>query len=600
MALRKFKKLMVPLSVLFIAAMLVPIFLKIGESIRAGKNIQKNNEVIAEVNGHKIYRLDLERGVLGVKNKVMQIKSMKAQQGIEDKSEVPDDIVKKVILGELVSNALLASSAEDLKIKASDKEINDKVNEIKAGMPNGESFLNYLQSMGIANEKELKRMIKESIEVTRVLESQQKAHKLSDEDLKKYYEMYRYTDFQDQTFEQVKPTLEDYVAKEYSDLIRNSLIEKQREKAKIVFKDDEIKKLYEETVKPVAEKDGYSFKEGLMYTRILMMVVSAGTEYNEELVAKVRESIQKDLDNLVAVGKAAKEKGLKASPDFVGVDELRDLGKRYFVYLVSSYNPSDADLKKIYDTDPGKYDIRHSVGGYVVGSFFDPTEADKEATKKKAEDLKKTLTPENFAETAKKVSEDPGSKDQGGELGWVDSSTNFVPEFLEAIKTAQKGQIIGPVQTEFGSHLIYVEDVDPANADKKKVSHILLLPKPSEASRTDLIGRLQGLKKELDEKKVTWTDVIDQDKYKYEVKEVFKKIYENSAVPGIGFVEEANRKLFASKVNEILEYEFNGGYFLMVKTNEVPYKKRTFEEVKSQIRNEEALKYATEELDKLL
>lgn len=194
MALRKFKKLMVPLSVLFIAAMLVPIFLKIGESIRAGKNIQQNNEVIAEVNGHKIHRLDLERGVAGVKNKIMQIKSMKAQQGIEDNSEVPDDIIKKVILGELVSNALLVSSAEDLKIKASDKEINDKINEIKAGVAKGESFLNYLQSMGIANEKELKRMIKESIEVSRVLETQQKAHKLSEEDLKKYYEMYRYTD----------------------------------------------------------------------------------------------------------------------------------------------------------------------------------------------------------------------------------------------------------------------------------------------------------------------------------------------------------------------------------------------------------------------
>ena len=237
MALRKFKKLMVPLSVLFIAAMLVPIFLKIGESIRAGKNIQQNNEVIAEVNGHKIHRLDLERGVAGVKNKIMQIKSMKAQQGIEDNSEVPDDIIKKVILGELVSNALLVSSAEDLKIKASDKEINDKINEIKAGVAKGESFLNYLQSMGIANEKELKRMIKESIEVSRVLETQQKAHKLSEEDLKKYYEMYRYTDFQDQTFEQAKPTIEDYVGKEYSDLIRNSLIEKQREKAKIVFKE---------------------------------------------------------------------------------------------------------------------------------------------------------------------------------------------------------------------------------------------------------------------------------------------------------------------------------------------------------------------------
>lgn len=71
-------------------------------------------------------------------------------------------------------------------------------------------------------------------------------------------------------------------------------------------------------------------------------------------------------------------------------------------------------------------------------------------------------------------------------------------------------------------------------------------------------------------------------------------------MPGIGFVEEANKKLFASKVDEVLSYEVNGGYFLMVKTAEVPYKKRTFEEVKGQIRNEEALKYATQELDKLL
>ena len=600
MALRKFKKLMVPLSVLFIVAMIVPIFMQIGERIRAGKEIQNNNEVIAEVNGHKIYRLDLERGVAGVKNRVAQIKSMKAQQGIEDNSEVPDDIIRKVILGELVSNVLLVSSEEDLKIKASDKEINDKVNEIKAGVPEGESFLNYLQAMGIANEKDLKRMLKENIEVSRVLETQQKAHKLSDEDLKKYYEMYRYTDFQDQTFEQAKPTIEDYVGKEYSDLIRNSLIEKQREKAKIVFKDDEAKKLYEEMMKPAAEKDGYSFKEGMMDTRILMMVVSAGTEYNEELTTKVRESIQNDLNNLVAVGKAAKEKGLKPSPDFVGVDELRDLGKRYFVYLVDSYNPSDADLKKIYDANSEKYDIRHSVGGYVVGGFFNPTDADKEATRKKAEELKKTLTPENFAETAKKESEDPGSKENGGDLGWVDSNTNFVPEFLEAVKGGQKGQILGPVQTEFGSHLIYIEDRDPANPDRAKVAHILLIPKPSDDSRKELTAKLQALKKGLDDKSVTWTDVIDQDKYKFEVKEVFKKIYENSAVPGIGFVEEANKKLFASKTDEILEYGVNGGYFLMVKTNEIPYKKRNFEEVKGQIRNEEALKYATEELDKLI
>lgn len=599
MALRKFRKLMVPLSVLFIAATIIPIFIKIGTSIRDSKNLKNNNEVIAEINGHKIHRLDFERGVEGVKQKISQIKAMKAQQGIEDNSEVPEDVVRKVILNDLISNTLLISSAEDLKIKASDKEVNDKVEEIRMSIPKNESFLAYLQSMGIANEKELKRLIKESIEVRTVLETQQKAHKLSEEELRKYYEMYKYTDFQDQTYEEAKPVIEDFAGKEYSELIRNSLIEKQREKAKIVFHDNEIKKLYEELDKPIAEKEGYSFKAGLLDTRVLMMVISTGTEYSEELIAKAKESIQSDLDNLVAIGKIAKEKGLKASPDFVGIDELRDLGKKYFFYLIDSYKPSDAQLKSIYDESGDKYDIKHTVGGYVVGGFFEPTEADVAAAKKKTEEIMKTLTPENFAEVAKKETEDPGSKDSGGDLGWIDSNTNFVPEFLDAVNKAKKGEIAGPIESEFGFHIIYIEDRDTTNPDKSKVRHILILPKASEGSKVELTEKLQALKKNLVENKVQWSDVIDQDKYKFEVKEVFKKITENSAVPGIGFEEEANRKLFASKINEILEYAVGDGYFLMVKNNETPYKKRSFEEVKGQIRMEEALKYATSEIDKL-
>lgn len=599
MALRKFKKLMVPLSVLFIVAMIIPVFLKIGTSIRDSKNIKNNNEVIAEINGHKIYRLDFERGVESVKQKINQIKGMKAQQGIEDNSEVPEAVIRKVILNDLISNTLLISSAEDLKIKASDKEINEKVDEIKKSIPKSESFLTYLQSMGIANEKELKRLIKESIEVRTVLETQQKAHKLSEEELKKYYEMYRYTDFQDQTYEEAKPVIEDFAGKEYSELIRNSLIEKQRVKAKMVFHDDEIKKLYEELDKPIAEKDGYSFKTGLLDTRVLMMVISTGTEYSEELVAKAKASIQSDLDNLVAIGKIAKEKGLKASSDFIGIDELRDLGKKYFFYLIDSFKASDAELNKIYEASGDKYDIKHTVGGYVVGGFFEPTEADKAAAKKKTEEIKKTLTPENFAEIAKKETEDPGSKDSGGDLGWIDSNTNFVPEFLEAVKQTKKGEITDPIESEFGFHIIYVEDREDANPDRSKVRHILILPKPSEGSKTELMQKLQALKKDLMEDKIKWSDVIDQDKYKFEVKEVFKKITENSAVPGIGFEEEANKRLFTSKIDEILEYGVNDGYFIMVKNNETPFKRRSFEEVKGQIKMEEALKYATLEIDKL-
>ena len=599
MALRKFKKLMVPLSVIFIAMTLIPIFVETISRLNDRKKLDNVNEVIAEVNGHKIHKIDYEREVEAIKQNIGQVKAMKAQQGMEDNSEVPDDVIRRVALNDLVSKVLLISSAEDLKIKVNEKDVNDQVSEMRAAMPKGTSFLSYLQSVGILNEKELKRLIRESIQIRTLLETQQKAYKIPDEELKKYYELYKFTDFQDQTFEEAKIAIEDSVGKEYLDLIKNSLIEKQRTKAKIVFHDDNIKKLYEDSDKPIAEKDGYKFRSEMLDTRVLTMIFSRGVEYDANLVGMLKEGLTNDLDNLVAIGNAAKEKGLKASPEFIGTDELRDLGKKYFFYLIDAYKPADEELKKVYDASGDKYDIKHTVGGYVVGGFSEPTEEDKQAAKKKAEDLAKTLNAGNFSEIAKKESDDPGSKDAGGELGWIDSNTNFVPVFLEAVKNAKKGEIVGPVESDFGYHIIYIEDREENNPDRSKVSHILIMPKASEGSKKALIEKLQALKKDLQENKVTWADIIDQDKYQYEVKEVFKKITENSAVPGIGFEQEANNKLFTSKVNEILEYSISDGYFLMVKTSETPFRKRTFEEVKEQIRIEEALKYATAEIDKL-
>ena len=601
MALRKFKKAMVPLSVLFIIAMLIPLLIG-GRGLFSGKT--ENNggkKVIAEVNGYKIYNYDFESQLQGMSQQIDQMKEMKAQQGIKEASdtEIPQEVIKRAVLDNLISRKLLLSGAKDLKIKASEKDINEQVDAIKKNVPKDESFLSFLQSRGIANEKELKEKLKEDFELKKVLNEIQKSYKITDEELKKYYSVYQYAEFQDQTFEEAKPAMEELIRKEYSELIINSFIEKQRSKTKIDFKDDEMKKLYAESDKAIVEKDGYKFRAGMLDTRVLTMVLTTGNPYSQGLVDQLKQGLQNDLNNLVAIGKEAKTKGLTPSAEFTGIDELRDLGKKYFFYLVESYKVSDQELKKIYDASNGRYDIKHSVGGYVVGGFYDPTEGDIEAAKKKAEELAKTLTPENFAENARKLSEDPGSKANGGDLGWIDSNTNFVPEFLEAVKSGEKGKIVGPIQSEFGFHIIYIEDRDPQNPDRSKVSHILILPKASAQAKTDLVAKLQSLKKDLEENKVKWTDVIDQDKYKFVVKEVFKKVYENSAIPGIGFSEDANKKLFAAKLNEILEYEVKDGYFLMVKNNEIQFKSRSFEEVKDRIRNEEAIKYASEELDKI-
>lgn len=66
-----------------------------------------------------------------------------------------------------------------------------------------------------------------------------------------------------------------------------------------------------------------------------------------------------------------------------------------------------------------------------------------------------------FDAAAKKDSIDPGSGQNGGELGWGPTS-NYVPEFAQAVESLKKGQMTEkPVQTQFGWHIIQVEDTRP-------------------------------------------------------------------------------------------------------------------------------------------
>lgn len=79
-----------------------------------------------------------------------------------------------------------------------------------------------------------------------------------------------------------------------------------------------------------------------------------------------------------------------------------------------------------------------------------------EAARKKAEEInKRALAGEDFAKLAKEFSEDPGSKDKGGDLGWAVKGT-FVEEFEKAIFDDLKpGQITAaPVKSQFGYHII--------------------------------------------------------------------------------------------------------------------------------------------------
>jgi len=86
--------------------------------------------------------------------------------------------------------------------------------------------------------------------------------------------------------------------------------------------------------------------------------------------------------------------------------------------------------------------------------------SDDAAAKKKAEAiLARAKAGEDFAKLAQENSDDPGSKTAGGDLGWAPKEA-YVQPFSEALFAMKKGEISGLVKTQFGYHIIRLEDIE--------------------------------------------------------------------------------------------------------------------------------------------
>ncbi|HVT36578.1 MAG TPA: SurA N-terminal domain-containing protein [Nevskiaceae bacterium] len=123
--------------------------------------------------------------------------------------------------------------------------------------------------------------------------------------------------------------------------------------------------------------------------------------------------------------------------------------------------PPKADaLKVIYDAQKaGKFSTpEERKARHILLNFG----ADKSVSKKKIEALAEQIKGgADFSELAKKNSDDPGSKDAGGDLGWVRTG-QMVKKFEDTLFSMKKGEVSDPVETEFGWHLIKLDDIHPA------------------------------------------------------------------------------------------------------------------------------------------
>ncbi|HET6756174.1 MAG TPA: peptidylprolyl isomerase [Burkholderiales bacterium] len=202
-----------------------------------------------------------------------------------------------------------------------------------------------------------------------------------------------------------------------------------------------------ETAAAVAKVNGKDIPQARVDFFVKQLTAQGQTDSPE-----LRQNVREELINREIVSQEAVNKGLDKNPDFAAQMDVARQNLLVGAYLkqYAEANPiKDEELKAEYEkikaqqVPTKEYLARHIL-------------VEKEAEAKTIiAQLKKGA---NFNELAIEKSKDPGSKVKGGELSWA-PATNYVKPFADALAALEKGETTTtPVQSEFGWHVIKLED----------------------------------------------------------------------------------------------------------------------------------------------
>jgi peptidyl-prolyl cis-trans isomerase C len=203
----------------------------------------------------------------------------------------------------------------------------------------------------------------------------------------------------------------------------------------------------QDAAKQVAKVDGQIITEEDV--RIALDELSSGLPQQMDAAQRRSYAIDYLIDLKIVAGQAAKEK-LDATPEFAKrLDQTRErLLMETILTREGEKAGTDEATRKFYDeTVKGLKSETEIRARHIL--------VEKEEQAKAA--LDRVRKGEDFAKLAAELSTDPGSGKEGGDLGWFERG-RMVPEFGEAAFKLEKGQVSDIVKTQFGFHIIKLED----------------------------------------------------------------------------------------------------------------------------------------------
>lgn len=200
--------------------------------------------------------------------------------------------------------------------------------------------------------------------------------------------------------------------------------------------------------------------------------------------AEFKNAVREELIRRELLVQESKKKGLDKKPEVQGQLELAKqalLIRAYLAEYMRTQKPTDERLKAEYEG------IKANLGGNEFKSRHILVEGEDEA---KAI-IAKLEKGEKFEGMAKQ-SKDPGSKDNGGDLGWSAPGA-YVKPFADALASLKKGEFTKtPVKTEFGYHVIQLDDSRPLTPPTFEQVKPQLIQRANQQTLEKLIGELRS------------------------------------------------------------------------------------------------------------
>jgi peptidyl-prolyl cis-trans isomerase D len=155
--------------------------------------------------------------------------------------------------------------------------------------------------------------------------------------------------------------------------------------------------------------------------------------------------------------------------------------------LAAQQEVSDADLHAAYEKEKSRLEVpekRHARHILVTGKD------DAAALGLAQQVLSQVKSGKDFGELAKQYSQDPGSAQNGGDLGWAERST-FVKPFADALFGMSAGEITGPVKTQYGYHIIRLDEIQRGKSKTFEEARSELESQVRRSRATDRFGEVQ-------------------------------------------------------------------------------------------------------------